>query len=333
MKLPFARVALVLASSILALPSAAAPPELVIVRPAGNAPDAAGNCYGPPCGSVATVYRIGKYEVTNAQYAAFLNAVADADPNALYHSSMASDARGGITRSGSSGSYSYAVKGGHANKPVVFVSYWDALRYANWLHNGEPNGAQGNSTTENGAYTITSGGVSNNSITRNAGARFYLPSDAEWYKAAYWERSSSTWWDYPVQTDVQPTSSAPPGNATSANYWSGTYALTGSGSFDNGFDYLSDAGAYTTAASDFGTYDQAGNAIEWVESLGQVATTRTQRGGGWDDANALMSASVPIHNAPSSESYDVGFRIAAPEPTAALVSATALLALAGLRRA
>ena len=48
-------------------------------------------------------YSIGKYEVTNAQYAQFLNAVAVTDPNALYHTSMGSNVRGGITRSGGVG--------------------------------------------------------------------------------------------------------------------------------------------------------------------------------------------------------------------------------------
>ena len=49
-------------------------------------------------------YRIGRYEVTSTQYTEFLNAVADADPNGLYNTSMGSG-YGGITRSGSSGSY------------------------------------------------------------------------------------------------------------------------------------------------------------------------------------------------------------------------------------
>ncbi len=43
--------------------------------------------------------------------------------------------------------------------PVNFVSFWDGLRFANWLHNGQPTGAQGNSTTEDGAYTLTAGGI------------------------------------------------------------------------------------------------------------------------------------------------------------------------------
>src|SRR5262245_5025257 len=111
-------------------------------------------------GSVAYNYRIGTTEVTNAQYAAFLNAVAATDTYGLYNASMESETWGGITRTGSSGSYSYSVKADagsytYADKPVVYVSWYDSLRFANWLHNGQPSGAQDASTTEDGAYTFS----------------------------------------------------------------------------------------------------------------------------------------------------------------------------------
>src|SRR5262245_2263385 len=40
-------------------------------------------------GAVAAPFKIARTEVTNAQYAAFLNAVAQSDPNGLYNTSMA----------------------------------------------------------------------------------------------------------------------------------------------------------------------------------------------------------------------------------------------------
>jgi len=70
---------------------------------AGNAADTTG------FGAVSYEYRIAKHEVTNAQYAEFLNAVAATDTNNLYNTNMGSNARGGVTRSGSSGSFTYAV--------------------------------------------------------------------------------------------------------------------------------------------------------------------------------------------------------------------------------
>ena len=80
--------------------------ETVAVGNIGNVVDSAtGSLYG----AVGYSYDIGKYEVTNTQYAAFLNATAATDTFSLYNSSMGSEVFGGITRSGSSGSVSYVV--------------------------------------------------------------------------------------------------------------------------------------------------------------------------------------------------------------------------------
>ena len=79
--------------------------------------------------------------------------MADTDTYALYNTSMATTGLGGfggITRSGSSGSYSYGTVAGREDMPVNHVSFWNALRFANWLHNGQPVGMQDDATTEDG---------------------------------------------------------------------------------------------------------------------------------------------------------------------------------------
>lgn len=96
---------------------------------------------------------------------------------------MTSSSRSGIIRLGTSGSYSYKVKASHENKPVVFVSWYDCIRFANWLQNG-----QGNGDTESGSYTLLGGTPTPSNyatISRSAGAQWVLPSENEWYKAAY----------------------------------------------------------------------------------------------------------------------------------------------------
>ena len=81
---------------------------------------------------------------------------------------------GGIVRSGTDGSYTYAVMTGRENLPVNNVSWHNAARFANWLHHGQPIGAQGLATTEEGAYTMPDPSV------RNPGALVFLPTEDEW---------------------------------------------------------------------------------------------------------------------------------------------------------
>src|SRR4029453_11714492 len=84
-------------------------------------------------GAVGYDYLIGTYEVTNAQYAEFLNAKGASDPSVLYSSGKTGF--GGITRSGTFGNYTYSVVAGREDMPVSYVSFFDALRFTNWMNN------------------------------------------------------------------------------------------------------------------------------------------------------------------------------------------------------
>jgi hypothetical protein len=248
--------------------------EWVAVGDPGNACDDQGldGCFG----SVAYAYEIGKFEVTNAQYAELLNAVAATDANDLYYESMGSSSHGGITRSGDPGSYSYAAKAGFEDKPVNYVSFYDALRFANWLHNGQPTGAQDAATTEDGAYTITPEGISANSITRNARAKFAIPDEDEWYKAAYYD-GASDYYEYPAASDT-PTSCAAPG------------ATPNAANCDDAVSTVTDVGAYTASPSPSGTFDQGGNVEEWNETI-LLWNRRGLRGGGYSSRPSDLAAS------------------------------------------
>jgi formylglycine-generating enzyme len=292
-------------------------PDLVPVGSPGNWDDYTG------LGSVSYEYQVGKFEVMNSQYVAFLNAVAKSDPYGLYAPQMSSAAFGGINRSGTSGTYTYSVKAGFANYPALYMGYYDAARFVNWLHNGQPTGGLNASTTEDGVYTFTGATTVG---PRNPGARFALPTKDEWYKAAFFEPSGGGhYWLYPTRSDVLPTSRPPnASDANSANFYyddgiangvNGGFALTGSPTYVSSFNYLSLAGAYSAARGPWGTFDQGGNVREWLElgsdGLGYFA------GDAWVQTSEYeLSAPGSINSIfPSFESGSIGFRIVAvPEP-------------------
>jgi hypothetical protein len=302
-------------AALLAAPASAVTIDWVTVGDPGNVADTevmacCGSSTGTTgYGAVAGAYLISKYETTNAQYAEFLNAVAATDTNALYHWHMGRGL-GGITRSGSSGSFSYGTRAGREAMPVNYVSFYDALRFANWLHNGQPMGPQGNATTEDGAYTITALGIANNSITRNAGATIFLPSEDEWYKAAYYDADSTSYFDYPAGTDTQTVCAAPRATANTANC---NFIVVGD---------LTDVGSYTGSASPNGTFDQGGNVMEWNEAI-ISGSSRGNRGGGWTFNPFSLRAAFGNRTNPTFELHDFGFRVAST-PSPAWIAAVRL---------
>jgi subtilisin-like proprotein convertase family protein/formylglycine-generating enzyme required for sulfatase activity len=296
--------------------------DTVFVGNAGNDDDDDDLIAGNGFGDVASEYRMGQTEVTNAQYVEFLNAVADTDTYGLYSDLMGSDTGGGIIRTGSSGSYEYSVKapaggkglgGGdytYGNKPVTFVNWYDALRFTNWLHNGQPAAPQNASTTEDGAYTFT-GPTSVGA--RNAGAKWFVPSEDEWYKAAYHKNEGiiGNYWEYPTASDAVPASEAPPGGANSANFRAGTAQAPESFVMPFAPAYPhTDVGTYPLSESAYRTFDQGGNTWEWMIDLstGQIGV----RGASFNDFSTnLQAASRNFTHAATAESLTIGFRVAA----------------------
>ena len=272
-------------------------------------------------GSVAYNYNIGKYDVTVGQYTDFLNSVAAIDTYHLYNSAMATNLHvAGIARSVASGRSIYSVIGS-ANHPITYVSWGDAARFANWLNNGQPAGTEGPGTTETGAYTLN-GAVTDAAliaVTRNAGAKWFIPTENEYYKAAYYDPAAGHYWPYPNGSNT--IISAPPGSTPyTANFVGDTtgYAVTGSESLSDTQNYLTDVGAYTASASPYGTYDQGGNVRQWNETFfgglsnnGVPVGGRVVRGGSWKYYNTWNAAGDGYDgNIPSYEDSGVGFRLA-----------------------
>ena len=95
-------------------------------------------------GAVADSFQIMKFEFQNSQYADFLNAVdpSGTNPNSVYSAGMGSNDRGGIGFDSLAGSGSkYLIRTNMGDKPVNFVSWFDAARVANWLQNGQGSGS------------------------------------------------------------------------------------------------------------------------------------------------------------------------------------------------
>jgi formylglycine-generating enzyme required for sulfatase activity len=324
--LPRLVAALSLAAAGLApLPASAVTIDWVAIGSPGNAADTPStNCYAASCGSVSYEYQISKYEVTNTQYAEFLNAADASGSNtlALYSASMNSDAtNGGISFvSGNASGSKYVVKSGFASKPVTYVSFYDTLRFSNWLNNG-----QGGGSTETGAYTLLGGTATPSNgltVTRNASASIFLTSENEWYKAAYYDAVSTSYFDYPAGTHTATVCAAPTATANRANCDFAVGAAT-------------TVGAYTGSASPYGTYDQGGNLWEWNEEI-LSGSLRGLRGGGWFGVANALAASAPGNSGddPTIERDFSGFRVASPipEPGTGLLVMTGLAGLAVRRR-
>ena len=247
--------------------------DWVMVGDPGNAADTTGY------GAVANAFRIMKFEFTNAEYTDFLNAVdpSGTNPNSVYKAEMGSNARGGISfTSGAASGSKYAVRTNMADKPVNYVSWFDAARVANWLQNG-----QGSGSTETGAYTLVGGQTSGTAPAANPGASYLLPTEDQWYKAAYYKGGGTNagYWDYATQSDLAPTA------VTADSTGIGSAGSTGNfANYDNTADWNSQDGNVTTVgtnggASAYGAFDMSGNLYEWNDLTGAAGSSRGRRGG------------------------------------------------------
>jgi len=250
------------------------------------------------CGKVTYDFYIGQGEVSNSEYADFLNAVASrSDHMGLYSPLMSSHFWGGIVKIAAKDRVRFEPKPGYADLPVTFVSFFDAVRYVNWLHFSRPVGEAGPGRTEgddrSGSYDTRG-----REPKRNVFSTFVIPNCDEWSKAAYFNPASGRFADWITGSE---TVSAP---ADSLNR-NGVNVSDRSG-FANPFPHLTAVTSYYPSMS--GTFNQAGNVMEWVDS--KLGGDQRVMGGSLFMNTTSTAADYSDSEKPDHEIATFGFRIA-----------------------
>lgn len=247
----------------------------VDVKDEGNASDP-----DTGLGMVLQEYSIGQTEVTAKQYCNYLNVVATGDNYVLfYNEKMGSDPNvASIKRSVVNGKNKYSVivdqQGDRGNFPIAYVNLYQAARFCNWLQNQSTPGLTGDKLTERGAYTLN--GKSSGPIARNPGAVWFIPTESEWYKPAYYKGGGlkEGYWHFANRSDWAPSSSLVESGVNNANYNDAKKSPP----------YLTTVDNFKKSVGAYNTHDMSGNVAEWVateEKQGAAPLKYVARGGSW----------------------------------------------------
>jgi hypothetical protein len=258
----------------------------------GNAGNAADPLTG--YGSVGYSYAIGTYDISQNQLQAAENA---------------SGQNFGLVGAG----------GWSGDQPAGFLNWYQAAAFVNWLNTSTGHQAAYDLTYSGGAYTMSlwhSGpaGYDPNNPYRNSLALYVLPSENEFYKAAYGLNDASGYTIYADGSNTAPVAVASGTAEGTAVYGNDSNSLPAS-------VYL--AGGH----SSYGTVGQEGNAFQWLESSSDGSNTdptarRVVRGGDWRFPLSYLEDSTRNSLYPSNaNNYPIGFRVAqisanaVPEPS------------------
>jgi formylglycine-generating enzyme required for sulfatase activity len=275
--------------------------DFVTVGNAGNADDAGagGGVQDSPYGGVSYTYRMGVYEISQDQ----------------------------IDKATASGLTNVTAGAWTGSQPAADMTWYEAAAFVNWLNT---------STGHQAAYDLTFSGVwimslwssedawqlGGENLYRHKDAYYFLPSEDEWYKAAYHQNDGVTanYWDYATGSNTIPTAVASGTGAGTAVYDGGV--VESPANVDN-----------NGGLSAYGTMGQNGNVWEWTESADNAPNDSTSeeralRGGHWNDSDNNLGSGGRGNNIPLLTGEDTGFRVASvPEPSTAILS---LIGAAGI---
>lgn len=280
--------------------------EFVTIGNPGNLADTTGT--PNPAGAVGYTYAIGKFEVSEDMITKY-----NANFGTANNLVITKDTRG-------------------VNKPATSVSWNEAARFVNWLNTSTGNQAAYKFTTSGvnddiAFWTSGDAGYDASNPYRNSLAKYFLPSYNEWYKAAFYNPTNSTWYDYANGSNTAPTPVASGTTADTAVY---------NQPVPQGPADVDQAGGL----SPYGVMGLGGNVLEWDETSvdlanSSVSTGRGRRGGNWLGGSALLSSSFRGFNLPNFVSSGMGFRVASqsssapvPEPTSMAIFGLAALGMA-----
>jgi formylglycine-generating enzyme required for sulfatase activity len=233
---------------------------------------------------------MGKFEVTNVEYCAFLND--NAEGNATEGNYTWWNAAGSSTYNGIqdtvTGNPRYKVRSGFEKRPVVYVTWYGAVAYCNWA------------STKDGltaCYGATgSRGNPSECHTRNG---YRLATEAEWEYACRAGTATAYYWGDAF------------GDTDSPYCW---YA-------NNSGNNHHDVGG--KIANAFGLFDMSGNVSEWCSDWydaysgtavndptgPETGGGRVVRGGWFSDGSGFVRSALRSFGGPSDRFSGVGFRL------------------------